>query len=94
MEFICKCTVYERVNTANKDGLISSYDVTSAVDDFFQWCDPSTATLREEVCGPQEGLCWKINFILTHSMKVSRSAYECFTQPWPHRLGFWYALCM
>ena len=45
---------------------------------FYQW-DPSTATLTEEVYGPQGGLCWKINLIWSHSMTVSRSAYELFS---------------
>ena len=39
-------------------GLKSSYgDLISAVDDFLDQEDPSTATLMKEVCGPQEGLC-------------------------------------
>ena len=33
----------------------------SAVDDFFYQRDSSTATLMEEVCGLQGGLCWKNN---------------------------------
>ena len=41
---------------------ISYNDIISAVDDFFDERDPSTATLMEEVCGLQGRLCWKINF--------------------------------
>ena len=58
--------------------LKSLYDnVISAVD---QW-DPSTATVMEEVCGAQRGLCWKINLIWSYSMKVSWSGYELFSKP-------------
>ena len=35
----------------------SPADIISAVDDFFYQWDPSTATLIEEKCGVQEGLC-------------------------------------
>ena len=47
---------------------------------FVQW-DPSTAILVEEVCGPQIGLCWKLNLIWSHSMRIFWSAYELFNQP-------------
>ena len=54
-------------------------EIISAVDDLLM--DLSTATLIKEVCGPQGKLYWKINHICTHSMTVSWSAYELFSQP-------------
>ena len=49
----------------SESGLKSSYnEVISAVDDFFfDQCDPSTATLMEEVCDLQGIQCKKINLI-------------------------------
>ena len=40
----------------------------------------TTTTSRKEVCRLQGRLCWKINLICLHSMKVSWSAYEHFSQ--------------
>ena len=55
-------------------------DVMSADDDsFYQW-DPKTATPMEEMCRLQERLCWKINLIWSHFMRVSWAAYEFFQQ--------------
>ena len=56
-------------------------DVISAVDDLFDQWDPSTATLMEEVCGLQ----WVIilrnkNLIWSHSMRISWSDLELFSQ--------------
>ena len=66
----------------NKHGLKHLYDdIISAVDDFFNQWDPSTATAMKEVCGLQSGLYWKINHIWSHSMRVSWLAYELFRQP-------------
>ena len=48
---------------------------------FFDHCDPSTATLMEEVCVLLEELSWKINLIWSYSMRVSWSAYELFSYP-------------
>ena len=45
-------------------------DVISAVDDFFDQWNPSTATLIEEVCGSQWRLSRKINLIWSHSMRL------------------------
>ena len=53
--------------------------VISAVDNFFDQWDPSTATPMEEVCELQEGLCWKTNFIWPHSMKIRLSDCESFS---------------
>ena len=47
---------------------------------FYQW-DPSTTILTEEMCGSQRGPCWKTDLIWSHSMRVSWSAYELFSQP-------------
>ena len=33
----------------------------------------------KEICGPQGGLCWKINFIWSISMRVYWSAYKLFS---------------
>ena len=45
-------------------GLKSSYeDVISAADDLLDQWDPKTARPMEEVCGPQERLCCKVNLI-------------------------------
>ena len=55
---------------------ISYKDVISAVDDFLDHGDPSTATSMKEVHGPQWGLRWKINF-----MWESDSTYELFSRP-------------
>ena len=44
-----------------------------------QW-DPSTAILKE-VCELYGRLCWKINLIWSHSMRVSWSIYELFSWP-------------
>ena len=47
-----------------KGGLKRAYDdVISAID---QW-NPSTEVTMEEMWGPQEGLCWKMNFGYTPS---------------------------
>ena len=52
------------MNELFESGLKSSYDdVISAVDDFFDQSDASTAMLMEEVCGMKRGLCSKINLI-------------------------------
>ena len=70
--------------------LKSSYiEVIYAVDDFFNKCDPSTAT-PIEVCGTQEVLCWKINFIWSHSMRLYWSAYELFCWPLSELRRTWY----
>ena len=37
--------------------------------------------LQHHVCEPQGVICWKINLIWSHSMRVSWSASELFTQP-------------
>ena len=42
------------------------------------------------MCRPQVGLCWKINLIWLHSMRVSLSAYELFSRLLnkPHLITF------
>ena len=40
-------------------------------------CNPNTRI----VLGQRRRLCWKINQVWSHSMKVSSSAYELFSQP-------------
>ena len=61
--------------------LKNSYDdIISTVDDFLDQWDPSIAAPIEEVCGAQGRLCWKINLIWSHSMRVSWSVYELFGQ--------------
>ena len=50
----------------------SSYDyIIPAVDNVFHLWNPSSATLMEEVGESQRKLCWKINLIWLHSMRVS-----------------------
>ena len=71
----------------NKNGLQStrlksSYDgVIATINDFSDQWAPSTAAPMEKLCEPQEGLGWKINLIWSHSMWISWSAYELFSQP-------------
>ena len=36
---------------------------------FYQW-DPSSTTLMEEMCRPQEETCWKIRFIWSYSKSI------------------------
>ena len=36
---------------------LAEFGVISAIDDFFDQWDPSTATLIHEMCGPQEQIC-------------------------------------
>ena len=44
--------------------LKSTYDdIISAIDTVFDQWNPGTATLIEELCRLQRGLCWKINLI-------------------------------
>ena len=72
---------YRKKKKNSESGQKSSYDdVIPAVDDFFYQWDLSNATPIEEVCGPQKELCWKINVIWSHSMRVSQSAHELFSQ--------------
>ena len=47
---------------------------------FLQW-NLSTATPMEDVYEPQEALCWKINFIWSHSIRESWWALELFSRP-------------
>ena len=46
----------------------------------YQW-DQNIATPMGEMCGLQEGLCWKIKLIWSHSIKVSWLAYKFFSRP-------------
>ena len=64
-----------------EDGLKSSYDVISAVDDFLT---------RSKHCNSDRrngGLCWKMNLIWLHSMRVSWSVYELFS--WTLNIKLW-----
>ena len=63
------CIIYEGV-------LKILYNDISVADNFFDQWDPSTATLMEIVCGSQGKLCWKINLIWSHSLRVSWSTYK------------------
>ena len=67
---------------ANKydGGLKSLYDYISSAEDYFfdEW-DENITTTKREVCGLQEVLCWKINFIWSHSMRIYCSAYTFFS---------------
>ena len=60
---------------------ISYYEVISAVDDVFGQWDANIATLMEEMFGAQGCLCWKMNFIWPHSMRVPWSAWEFSSDP-------------
>lgn len=42
--------------------------------------NPSNTTPMEDVCGPQGGICWKLNLFWPYSMNVSWSAYNFFTR--------------
>ena len=76
-------------NTWLGSSIGSNDEVISAVEDFFEDQDenfyihrnPSIAAPMEEVCGPQERLCWKINQIWSHSTIASESAYKLFSLP-------------
>ena len=79
--FIPAALIYN-IHLICEDGLKCSYDnVISAVDIFFDQWDPRTSTPMEDMCGLQGWLCWKINLILSHFMRVSWSAYEPFSRP-------------
>ena len=49
------------------------------------------AISTKEECRPKKVLCWKINLIWSHSMRVSWSAYELFS--WPlHSIKYSYQI--
>ena len=78
---------FTRVNFKCQDwpmfegGLKSSYeDAISAVDGFSDPRESSMAKSMEEVCGQEGGLCWKINLIWLHSIRLSWSDNELFSR--------------
>ena len=60
-----------------RGGLKSSYDDIISVVDFF----PIGIKAIQEVGGWEGGLCWKINLIWSHFIRISLPAYELFSQP-------------
>ena len=67
-KYIWKCGHY--ITNTHTGGMRNSYDDICTVEDFFDRWNPSTATLMEEMCGTQEELCWKINLIRAHAMRL------------------------
>ena len=58
----------------------SYYGVLSAINDFFDQCDTNAATPMEEIYELQEGIFWKTKLIRLHSMNLSCSVNDYFSQ--------------